>query len=99
MEIIGFGDSWVAGHGVEIDERYSDVPNEKIPDDILKVRLNGSLISQLANKLGFTWKNYGLCGASNSEIYNSFVESLGANSHTDLNIYHCEEDSKAQRQG
>ena len=43
MEIIGFGDSWVAGHGVEIDERYSDVPNEKIPDDILKVRLNGSL--------------------------------------------------------
>ena len=74
MEIIGFGDSWVAGHGVEIDERYSDVPNEKIPDDILKVRLNGSLISQLANKLGFTWKNYGLCGASNSEIYNSFVE-------------------------
>ena len=28
MEIIGFGDSWVAGHGVEIDERYSDVPND-----------------------------------------------------------------------
>ncbi len=25
-------------------------------------------------------------------IYNSFIESLGANSHTDLNIYHCEED-------
>ena len=74
MEIIGFGDSWVAGHGVEIDERYSDVPNEKIPDNILKIRLNGSLISQLANKLGFTWKNYGLCGASNSEIYNSFLE-------------------------
>lgn len=74
MEIIGFGDSWVAGHGVEADEKYSDVPNEKVPDEILKIRLNGSLISQLANKVDCTWKNYGLCGASNSEIYNSFLE-------------------------
>ena len=54
MEIIGFGDSWVAGHGVEADEKYSDVPNEKVPDEILKIRLNGSLISQLANKVDCT---------------------------------------------
>jgi DNA-binding transcriptional regulator YhcF (GntR family) len=25
-------------------------------------------------------------------IYNAFIESLGANAHTDLHIYHCEED-------
>lgn len=74
MRIICFGDSWTAGHGVEIDVSYKEIPN---PPHFIKIlREQNSWPRWTAEKLGCVYVNKGVCGDGNKYIYNNVVDSL-----------------------
>ncbi len=74
MRIICFGDSWTAGHGVEIDISYKEIPN---PPHFIKIlREQNSWPRWTAEKLGCVYVNKGVCGDGNKYIYNNVVDSL-----------------------
>jgi len=74
MRIICFGDSWTAGHGVEIDESYKEIPNP--PLFIERLREQNSWPRWTAEKLGCVYVNNGVCGDGNKYIYNNVIVSL-----------------------
>jgi len=74
MRIICFGDSWTAGHGVEIDISYKEIPN---PPHFIKIlREQNSWPRWTAEKLGCVYVNKGVCGDGNKYIYNNVVDLL-----------------------
>lgn len=63
MRLITFGDSWTAGHGIEEDVQYKEVPFPNM--FIQKLRDMNSWPRWVAEKLGCPYVNLGVCGFGN----------------------------------
>ena len=74
MRLICFGDSWTAGHGVEIDKQFKE--NANPPEFIKKLREQNSWVRWCADKLKIPFVNMGICGYGNMYIYNDLEKSI-----------------------
>ena len=76
MRLICFGDSWTAGHGVEIDKKYKEVA---FPEKFIeKLREQNSWPRWVAEKINIEYVNCGVCGSGNEYIFknlNSMFEN------------------------
>jgi hypothetical protein len=72
--LITFGDSWTAGHGVELDIHCKEVisPNPFID----KLRTSNGWPRHLANLFDIPFVNFGWCNYSNKDIINSIKENI-----------------------
>lgn len=72
--LIAFGDSWTAGHGVELDIHCKEVisPNEFVN----KLRTSNGWPKHLANLFDIPFVNFGWCNYSNKDIINSIKENI-----------------------
>ena len=68
MRLITFGDSWTAGHGIEEDVQYKEVPFPNM--FIQKLRDMNSWPRWVAEKLGCPYVNLGVCGFGNEFMLN-----------------------------
>lgn len=74
MRLICYGDSWTAGHGVEVDPQFKDDANP--PTFIKHLREQNSWPRFVAEKLNCPYVNNGVCGYGNKYIYNSVKISI-----------------------
>lgn len=74
MKLIAFGDSWTAGHGVEVDSLYKENPTP--PLFIEKLREQNSWPRWLADKMKIPFVNMGVCGYGNEYIFDSIEKSI-----------------------
>ena len=72
--LITFGDSWTAGHGVELDIQYKEVisPNPFID----KLRTSNGWPRHLATHYDIPFVNFGWCNKSNPEIIQDIKDNL-----------------------
>jgi hypothetical protein len=74
MRLICFGDSWTAGHGIETDKKYKEVP---LPDTFTqKLREQNSWPKHVANKLDCAFVNLGVCGYGNYYIFRDLEDTI-----------------------
>ncbi len=74
MKLICFGDSWTAGHGIEINSKYKEVAHpEKF---ITNLRNQNSWPRWVAQKLDCLYVNCGVCGYGNEYILKEVEESF-----------------------
>ena len=74
MRLICYGDSWTAGHGVERDKKYKEIPDAG--PFINKLRSQNSWPRWLAEKLNVEYVNMGICGYGNQYIYNDIKDNI-----------------------
>lgn len=74
MKLICYGDSWTAGHGVELDSTYKESPSP--PNFVQLLRQQNSWPRWLAEKLNCTYVNSGVCGIGNKYICNNVIDSI-----------------------
>ena len=72
--LIAFGDSWTAGHGIELDIQYKEVisPNPFID----KLRTSNGWPRHLATHYDIPFVNFGWCNKSNPEIIQDIKDNL-----------------------
>jgi hypothetical protein len=68
MRLITFGDSWTAGHGIEEDVQYKEIPFPNM--FIQKLRDMNSWPRWVAEKLACPYVNLGVCGFGNEFMLN-----------------------------
>ena len=78
MRLITFGDSWTAGHGIEEDSQYKEVPFPNM--FIQKLRDMNSWPRWVAEKLECPYVNLGVCGFGNEFILNE-IKSVKRDGH------------------
>ena len=77
MRLICFGDSWTAGHGVELNNKYKEVAH---PDMFTqKLREQNSWPRWLANQINCLYVNLGVCGFGNHFIYKEIDACINDN--------------------
>jgi hypothetical protein len=78
MRLITFGDSWTAGHGIEEDVQYKEIP---FPNTFIqKLRDMNSWPRWVADKLECLYINLGVCGFGNEFILNE-IKSVKKDGH------------------
>ena len=78
MRLICFGDSWTAGHGIEEDVQYKEIP---FPNTFIqKLRNMNSWPRWVAEKLECLYINLGVCGFGNEFILNE-IKSVKKDGH------------------
>ena len=78
MRLICFGDSWTAGHGIEEDVQYKEIPFPNM--FIQKLRVMNSWPRWVAEKLECLYINLGVCGFGNEFILNE-IKSVKKDGH------------------
>ena len=78
MRLICFGDSWTAGHGIEEDVQYKEIPFPNM--FIQKLRDMNSWPRWVAEKLECPYINLGVCGFGNEFILNE-IKSVKKDGH------------------
>jgi len=70
--LITFGDSWTAGHGIELDIHCKEIisPNEFVD----KLRVSNGWPKHLSNLFDMPFVNFGWCNYSNIDILNKITE-------------------------
>jgi hypothetical protein len=78
VRLICFGDSWTAGHGIEEDVQYKEIP---FPNTFIqKLRNMNSWPRWVAEKLECLYINLGVCGFGNEFILNE-IKSVKKDGH------------------
>lgn len=72
--LICFGDSWTAGHGVELDSKWQGIAST--PRFITNLREQNSWPRWVSNKLNIPYVNMGVCGYGNEYIFNDLEDSI-----------------------
>ncbi len=82
--LIAFGDSWTAGHGVELDIHCKEVisPNSFIDN----LRISNGWPKHLANLFNIPFVNFGWCNFSNLDILQKIKENKNYFEKNDLII-------------
>lgn len=78
MRLITFGDSWTAGHGIEEDVQYKEIPFPNM--FIQKLRDMNSWPRWVANKLDCPYVNLGVCGLGNEFMLNE-IKNIKKDGH------------------
>jgi hypothetical protein len=78
MRLICFGDSWTAGHGIEEDVQYKEIPFPNMFTQ--KLRNMNSWPRWVADKLECLYINLGVCGFGNEFILNE-IKSVKKDGH------------------
>jgi hypothetical protein len=78
MRLICFGDSWTAGHGIEEDVQYKEIPFPNM--FVQKLRVMNSWPRWVAEKLECLYINLGVCGFGNEFILNE-IKSVKKDGH------------------
>jgi hypothetical protein len=74
MRLICFGDSWTAGHGIESDMKYKEVP---FPEKIIqKLREQNSWPKWTAQNIDCSYVNLGVCGYGNEYILKEIQDNI-----------------------
>ena len=73
--LICFGDSWTAGHGVETEKAYKEMPSVKEGKNFIdKLRNMNSWPRWVSDKLDCLFVNFGVCGNGNLQILQDIGE-------------------------
>jgi hypothetical protein len=78
MRLITFGDSWTAGHGIEEDVQYKEIPFPNM--FVQKLRDMNSWPRWVAEKLECPYVNLGVCGFGNEFMLNE-IKSVKRDGH------------------